>query len=31
MQLFGEMGRLHSELKARAAPHDHDPGHQHAH
>jgi hypothetical protein len=25
------MGRLHSELKARAAPHDHDPGHQHAH
>ena len=31
LQLFGEMGRLHAELKARAAPHGHAAGHQHAH
>ena len=30
LQLFGEMGRLHAELKAKAAPHGHA-GHQHAH
>ena len=29
-QLFGEMGRLHAELKDKAAPHAHAPGHQHA-
>ena len=31
LQLFGEMGRLHAELKARAASHGHAAGHQHAH
>ena len=31
LQLFGEMGRYHAELKAKAAPHDHAHGHQHAH
>jgi hypothetical protein len=29
LQLFGEMGRFHAEVKATAASHDH--GHQHAH
>ena len=29
LQLFGEMGRFHAELKAGATAHDH--GHQHAH
>ena len=27
LQLFGEMGRLHAELKARATPHDHAHAH----
>jgi hypothetical protein len=31
LQLFGEMGRFHAELKARAAPQNHASGHQHAH
>jgi hypothetical protein len=31
LQLFAEMGRMHAELKARATPQDHAPGHQHAH
>jgi cyclase len=31
LQLFGEMGRFHAELKARTAPQNHASGHQHAH
>jgi cyclase len=29
MELFGEIGRLHAELRANAESHDH--GHSHAH
>ena len=31
LQLFGEMGRFHAELKVRAASHGHAHGHHHPH